>query len=328
MDSNLIVILVAALGFVAVAGFGFVFAGGESDQARALKRAQTIVGRADERNPRTRQAGSTQEIRRKQILKSLREQERQQKKARVTVQALLNRAGFNADARMFWIVSLGLGLLVLAAGWFLSGKPLIALGLGFAAGLGLPRWVVGMLGNRRMNKFTSTFPDAMDVITRGIKSGLPVQDCLKIIARESPQPLAGEFRRLVENLGMGMSVDQATDKMYERMPTTETKFFQIVLSIQQKTGGNLAEALSNLSGVLRARKLMKEKIKALSSEAVASALIIGSLPPGVVLLICITSPAYMVPMFTDPRGQIMLMGGALWMATGIFVMRRMINFKF
>ena len=328
MDSNLIVILVAALGFVAVAGFGFVFAGGESDQARALKRAQTIVGRADERNPRARQPGSNQEIRRKQILKSLREQERQQKKARVTVQALLNRAGFNADVRMFWIISAAIGLVLMAAAWVLSGKPLIALGLGFAGGLGLPRWVVGMLGNRRMGKFTSNFSDAMDVITRGIKSGLPVQDCLKIIARESPQPLAEEFRRLVENLGMGMSVDQATEKMFERMPTTEVKFFQIVLSIQQKTGGNLAEALSNLSGVLRARKMMKEKIKALSSEAIASAIIIGSLPPGVVVLISITSPAYLLPMFTDPRGHIMLIGGGLWMLTGIFVMRRMINFKF
>ncbi|MCC7266806.1 MAG: type II secretion system F family protein [Caulobacteraceae bacterium] len=324
----MVIILVAVLGFVAVAGFGFVFAGGEGDQARALKRAQTIVGRADERNPRARQAGSNQEVRRKQILKTLREQERQQKKARVTVTALMNRAGFNADARMFWIVSAVIGTVMLAVGWVVTGKPLIALGLGFAAGLGLPRWVVGMLGARRMGKFTASFSDAMDVIVRGIKSGLPVQDCLKIIARESPQPLADEFKRLVESLGMGMSVDQATDKMYERMPTTEVKFFQIVLSIQAKTGGNLAEALSNLSGVLRARKMMKEKIKALSSEAVASALIIGSLPPGVVLLICITSPTYMAPMFTDPRGHIMLMGGILWMATGIFVMRRMINFKF
>lgn len=328
MDSNLIVILVAALGFVAVAGFGFVVAGGDSDQARTMKRAQSIVARADDRGPRARQPGSTQEMRRKQILKSLREQERQQKKARVTISALMSRAGFKADAKMFWIVSAGLALVVLAAAWVLSGKPLVALGLSFAAGLGLPRWVVGMLGARRMGKFTSTFSDAMDVITRGIKSGLPVQDCLKIIARESPQPLAEEFRRLVESLGMGMSVDQATEKMFERMPTTEVKFFQIVLSIQQKTGGNLAEALGNLSGVLRARKLMAEKIKALSSEAIASSFIIGSLPPGVVLLICITSPTYMVPMFTDPRGHIMLGGGVMWMLTGIFVMRRMIKFKF
>jgi tight adherence protein B len=116
--------------------------------------------------------------------------------------------------------------------------------------------------------------------------------------------------------------------MYSRMPTNELRFFTIVLAIQAKTGGNLAEALGNLSTVLRARKLMREKVKALSSEATASAMIIGCLPPGVVGMISITSPAYMATMWTDHRGNLMLMGGALWMATGIFVMHRMINFKF
>jgi tight adherence protein B len=123
-------------------------------------------------------------------------------------------------------------------------------------------------------------------------------------------------------------MEQGLEKMYERMPTSELRFFTIVLAIQQKTGGNLAEALANLSAVLRARKLMREKVKALSSEATASAMIIGALPPGVILMIQVTSPAYMATMYTDPRGHLMLMGGALWMATGIFVMHRMINFKF
>ena len=126
---------------------------------------------------------------------------------------------------------------------------------------------------------------------------------------------------------MGISIDQALDKMYARMPTPEVRFFSIVLAIQSKTGGNLAEALGNLSTVIRARKLMREKIKAMSGEAVASAIIIGSLPPGVVGLISVTSPAYMQPMFNDPRGHIMLMVGAFWMCLGIFTMRKMINFK-
>jgi tight adherence protein B len=124
-----------------------------------------------------------------------------------------------------------------------------------------------------------------------------------------------------------MSMDQALDKMFERMPTPEVRFFGIVLAIQSKTGGNLAEALGNLSSVIRARKLMREKIKALSGEAVASAWIIGSMPPGVVLMISMLSPTYMVPMFTDHRGQVMLGAGAFWMALGIFTMRKMINFK-
>ena len=163
---------------------------------------------------------------------------------------------------------------------------------------------------------------------RGIKSGLPVHDCLRIIGAETPEPLAGEFRRLTENIGMGMNVDQALEKMYERMPTNELRFFIIVLVIQQKTGGNLAEALNNLSTVLRSRKLMREKIKALSSEALASAWIIGCLPPSVVLLIMVTAPSYMTKMFTDPRGNIMLMGAGFWMCMGVFTMKKMINFKF
>ncbi len=204
----------------------------------------------------------------------------------------------------------------------------IALATPFVAGLGLPRWVIGFLAKRRTKKFTEAFADAIDIIVRGIRSGLPVGDCLKIIARESPQPLAGEFNRLVESLAMGVTVEQGLEKMYERMPTSELRFFTIVLAIQSKTGGNLAEALANLSTVLRARKLMREKIKALSSEATASAFIIGCMPPAVMGLVLVTTPSYMMTMFTDPRGNVMLMGGAIWMSIGIFVMRRMINFKF
>jgi tight adherence protein B len=168
----------------------------------------------------------------------------------------------------------------------------------------------------------------MDVITRGIKSGLPVHDCLKIIGKESPDPLGTEFRRMIEQIGMGMTVEDALEKTYQRMPTSELRFFTIVLAIQQKTGGNLAEALGNLSIVLRARKLMREKIKALSSEAVASAMIIGVLPPGVLALVTVMTPSYMMVMYTDPRGQMMLAGGAVWMAIGGFIMKRMIAFKF
>ncbi|HWW26743.1 MAG TPA: type II secretion system F family protein, partial [Caulobacter sp.] len=217
---------------------------------------------------------------------------------------------------------------VLAAVIFLHGGILGAVGLAFAAGFGLPRWVVGMMAKARTQKFTSAFSDAIDIIVRGIKSGLPVHDCLKIIGKECPEPLAGEFRVLVENTGMGMSMDQALERMYERMPTNELRFFTIVLTIQAKTGGNLAEALGNLSAVLRGRKLMAEKIKALSAEAITSAFIIGSLPPGVIAMISVTAPAYMAPMFTDPRGKLMLMAAGFWMSLGIFVMRKMINFKF
>jgi tight adherence protein B len=323
-------IIVAILAFVTIGGLGFVLVGGDNSASRTSKRAQAIVnGGPREGRARARAAvAQSQENRRKQILKTLKDQERQQKRATLAIAARIQQAGLNMTVRTFWIISVVLGLVLGALALLLSQKLLIALGVAFAAGLGLPRWFVGFVAKGRVKKFTEAFSDAIDIIVRGIKSGLPVHDCLKIIGKESPEPLAGEFRRMVENVGMGMAMDQALEKMYERMPTHELRFFAIVLAIQQKAGGNLAEALNNLSVVLRARKMMREKIKALSSEAVASAFIIGALPPGVVLLITITTPAYMAPMFSDPRGHLMLLGAGLWMGMGIFVMRRMINFKF
>ncbi|MDP1737225.1 MAG: type II secretion system F family protein [Caulobacter sp.] len=326
----MMVVLVAILAFVTIAGLGFVFAGGDSGNARAAKRAQALVsgGTGETRVRAARAAANSPEARRKAILKTLKDQDREQKKAILSIAARLQQAGLSVSEKQFWIASAVFGLVVGAIALPFGRSPLIALGLAFAAGMGLPRWIVGFLAKRRIKKFTEAFSDAIDIIVRGIKSGLPVHDCLKIIGKESPEPLAGEFRRLVENVGMGMAMDQSLEKMYEHMPTSELRFFAIVLAIQQKTGGNLAEALNNLSVVLRARKLMREKIKALSSEAVASSFIIGSLPPGVVILITVTTPSYMAPMFTDPRGHVMLMGAAFWMALGIFVMRKMINFKF
>ncbi len=327
MDPTLITLIAAVLGFVAVAGLGLAVTGGDGGSARTVKRAQTIVGRETRETKSRKAQASNQDNRRRQILKTLREQDRQAKKATLSISAKMLQAGLPDDLRAFWISSAVVGVLAFVVAIMLRQAPLIALGVGFAAGFGLPRWVLGFLGKRRTKKFTESFPDAMDIVVRGIKSGMPVNDSLRIIGMEAPEPLAGEFKRLVEALGMGAGMEQALERMYERMPTSEVRFFAIVLAIQSKTGGNLAEALGNLSTVIRARKLMREKIKALSGEAVASAFIIGSLPPGVVALISFTSPAYMAPMFTDPRGHIMLMIGGAMMAFGIFVMRKMINFK-
>jgi tight adherence protein B len=330
MDQIGLIILAAVLGFVVIAGLGFVLAGGNPAQERAIKRAQAITGataRDARRTARPTQA-NTPEVRRKQLLKSLKEQDRQQKKARVNLANKLVQAGLSLTVVQFWIAGGAFGLVSLVVLVLMRFNPLIALAMCTAASLGLPLWVLNFLAKRRTNKFTGAFSDAMDIIVRGIKSGLPVHDCLKIIARESPEPLRGEFQRLVENIGMGMTLDQALEKLYEHMPTAEVRFFSIVMNIQQKTGGNLAEALNNLSLVLRSRKLMREKIKALSSEATASAMIIGSMPPGVIVLITVTTPSYMTPMFSDHRGWLMLGGGAIWMGLGIFVMARMINFKF
>jgi tight adherence protein B len=323
---NPTLILAAILIFVTIGGLGFAFAG-DGQRTKTLKRANSIAGAGRAAN-RQKSAIADPNARRKQILQSLKEQERVNRRASLNLGARLVQAGLPKNIMAFWVISGITGVVILGTIWLVTGKPLIAFGVGFGAAFGLPQWVVTFLGQRRIKKFSSLFSDAIDVIVRGIKSGLPVHDALKIIARESPEPLNEEFQRLVENVGMGMTMEQALEKMYERSPTPELRFFTIVLSIQSKTGGNLSEALGNLSQVLRARKLMREKIKALSSEAIASAMIIGVLPPGVMLLIAVTTPAYMAKMFSDPRGNIMLMVGAFWMGLGIFVMRKMINFKF
>ncbi|MFK0298003.1 type II secretion system F family protein [Brevundimonas sp. NPDC090276] len=323
-------ILAALLAFITIGGVGWVLVSGDDDTAQAVKRAKAMGGARDAKAAKrtAAAAANTPEARRKQILAQLQDVERRERKARMTVAAKLKQAGLSMSLRTFIIISVIVGvvgfLIALVAGVHI----LLALGIGLAMGLGLPRWIVGFLGKKRMKKFSLAFADAVDILVRGIKTGLPVHDCFKIIARESPEPLAGEFQRLVESMGVGLSLSQALEKMYERMPTPELNFFAIVIAIQQKSGGNLAEALSNLTTVLRARRLMGEKIKALSSEAVASAGIIASLPPLVMVLVSLSSPGYMLLLFTDMRGQVMLLGSAIWMALGVFTMKRMISFKF
>ncbi|OYX55722.1 MAG: secretion protein F [Brevundimonas subvibrioides] len=323
-------ILAAVLAFITIGGLGWAFVGGDDSSAQALKRAEGFTS-PSARNARVKAAkaeANTPEARRKAIELQLKEADRQERKARMTMAAKLKHAGLAMTIRTFTIISIAAGVIVFLLALLFGPNVFVALGAGLVAGLGLPRWVVGFIGKSRMKKFAAEFPNAVDIIVRGIKTGLPVHDCFKIIARESPAPLGPEFQKLVEGLGVGLTLAQALDRMYERMPTPELKFFAIVIAIQQKTGGNLAEALGNLSTVLRARRMMGEKIKALSSEAVASAGIIGSMPPVVMILVSITTPSYMLLMFTDFRGQIMLLCGATWMAIGIFVMKRMISFKF
>jgi len=323
-------ILAAFLAFITIGGVGWVLVSGDDTSAQAVKRAKVLATSRTESVAAAKRAAvaNTPEARRKQIMVQLREVDRRERKARMTTSAKLKQAGLELSLRTFVIISVVMGLIGAFLAFVLGGNILIVLGVGIAMGLGLPRWVVNMKAKARMKKFSLAFPDAVDVLVRGIKTGLPVHDCFKVIARESPEPLAGEFRLLVEGMGLGMTLADALDRMYLRMPTPELKFFAIVIAIQQKSGGNLAEALSNLTSVLRARRMMGEKIKAMSSEAVASAAIIGSLPPAVMIMVTLTSPSYMMLLFTDVRGHVMLLGAVLWMATGVFVMKRMINFKF
>lgn len=322
-------ILVAAFAFIAVAGVGFAFAGG-GDKARKTRMA-AVAGEPVHRTKRQGAAAlDSAAQKRKQIQDSLKDLEARQKAERkksLTLKARLEQAGLDWSPVKFWVISVIFAVIAVMITVLTGQHPLLILAAGVIAGLGLPRWVLSMSRKRRQKKFTANFADALDVIVRGIKSGLPLNECLKIIAREAEQPVRGEFEVLVEGNAVGVDLDEGLRRMLRRMPLPELSFFSIVLAIQSKTGGNLAEALSNLSAVLRARKMMREKVAALSSEAKASAMIIGALPPGVATMVLIISPDYMMPLFTTAMGQLMLLGGLTWMGIGIFVMRGMINFK-
>jgi Flp pilus assembly protein TadB len=208
------------------------------------------------------------------------------------------------------------------------GTMLAALGLAFGAGFGLPRWLLAYLKKRREKNFLKALPDAVDVIVRGIKAGLPLFDSIKVVAADASEPLRSEFLAIIETQAIGMPLGEACGRLFERMPLPEANFFGIVVAIQQKSGGNLSEALGNLSKVLRDRKKMADKIQAMSMEAKASAGIIGSLPPIVMLLVYLSTPDYISLLWTHPTGQLMLVGCVIWMSIGIFVMKKMINFNF
>jgi tight adherence protein B len=240
----------------------------------------------------------------------------------------ITQAGLNWSQRRFIVTSAALGAVGLIVPLVLGMGLLASLGLAFAMGLGLPRWILSWLKKRREARFLEHFPDAVDVIVRGIKAGLPLLDSLKMIAAESPEPVRTEIRSIVETQTIGIPLGEACMKLYERMPLPEANFFGIVISIQQRAGGNLSEALGNLSRVLRDRKRMKAKIQAMSMEAKASASIIGALPLCVMGLVWFTSPKYMELLWTEPLGRMMMTGCAVWMSLGILVMRKMINFDF
>ena len=224
------------------------------------------------------------------------------------------------------MLSVVLGFVVLLF-TFLAGMPhLVIVGASFVAGLGIPRWVVGFLVSRRQKKFLEEFPNSLDVMVRSIRSGLPLNDAIRMIAADGQEPVKAEFRRIVESQQLGLNVADSVARMHQSMPLSEVNFFAIVIAIQGQAGGNLSEALANLSRVLRDRKKMKAKVNALSMEAKASAGIIGALPFIVALLVYLTSPGYIMILFTDARGHLILGVSAVWMSIGLLVMRNMINF--
>jgi tight adherence protein B len=267
--------------------------------------------------------------RREQVEATLKELDARRKKSSSPPLSIrLAQAGLNWSKQQFYIVSAVFGAFVFGGAMLLDTGLMPAALLAFAAGFGLPRWALSYLKKRRETKFLDQFPDAIDVVVRGIKAGLPLGDSLRALATDAPEPILSEFRHILETQAVGVPLGDACGKLFERMPLPEANFFAIVISIQQKSGGNLSEALGNLSKVLRDRKRMKGKIKAMSTEAKASAAIIGALPIAVMAIVYITSPDYITLLWTERLGQLMLAGSAVWMFMGIMVMRKMINFDF
>jgi tight adherence protein B len=314
------------LATVAVGGIAWVFIYPLLSGERKAEQRMANVARAE---PAARATRGEQRSRRDVIENILKEFEERHKKSKsIPLLARISLAGLTWSKNQFFMVSaaLGAGLALLGA---LTGSGLLVAGLmALVGGFGLPRWMLSYLKKRREGKFLDAFPDAVDIIVRGVKAGLPLLDCLKMITLEAPEPVKSEFRAIVETQAIGMPLGEAVGKLYERMPVPEANFFGIVISIQQRAGGNLAEALGNLSRVLRDRKKMKAKIQAMSQEAKASAGIIGALPVAVMTLVYITSPNYISLLWTEPLGRLMLAACVVWMSLGVAVMKKMINFDF
>ncbi len=328
MDDSTI-LAIAGAGMVLILGYLAIGSGNGASEKR--KSAIVNSGKTEKGGLFSFLKSEDNSNRRKQIEASLGDLElrtKNKEKARKSLRSKLVQADWKMTPQTFMIMSVVMGIAAAGIALFFKLSPLIIGGLGIVVGFGLPRWILGTVITRRQKKFTEHFSDAMDIIVRGVRTGLPLGDCLKIIAHESPEPVQKEFRLVVEAEGVGVPIEACLERMYDRIPLSEVKFFATVLNIQKSTGGNLGEALANLSSVLRGRKMLREKIKALAAEAKASAMIIGALPPGVMILVTVMAPEYMDELYTTKTGHRNLMIGAALMVSGTLVMRKMINFKF
>lgn len=333
MDLSLLgFVLFAAVSAAAVA-YALMF-NTISAERKAEQRLESVKRVETDRNVirATRERASEAARRRRTIQESLSELEARQKDrdrylTRPPLKIQLHQAGIEMPMRRFYMLSTAGGIF-LAFLALIAGAPLWVVPGALLAGIfGIPRWIVAYLRKRRVKAFLDEFPNALDVIVRAVKSGLPLNDAVRMIAAEAREPVKSEFRRLVEAQQLGLSMAEAAMRMSETIPCPEANFFGIVIQIQSQSGGNLSEALGNLSRVLRDRKKMKAKVQALSMEAKASAAIIGALPVVVAVLVYITSPGYIMPLFTTSAGHLVLGVSVVWMCIGIFVMRQMMNFE-
>ena len=329
------IIILAIVGLVALStaglAYGILFTRIETEkkaESRVRKVKSAEADRVQVKAARDRMNEMSK--RRKSVQDSLKDLEKKQQektaKAKPNMKVRLIQAGLRITIPQFYIASVVFGavasMLALIAGLQL---PVIA-GIFLIGTAGVPRWFLSFMIKRRSNAFLNEFPNALDVMVRSIKSGLPLNDAIRLIAVDGQEPVRAEFKRVIEAQQVGLNIPEACARMINSIPLPEVNFFAIVIAIQAQAGGNLSEALGNLSKVLRERRKMKAKVQALSMEAKASACIIGALPFIVSFMVYMTSPDYMMILFTDPRGHIIMGVSAVWMSIGIWVMRNMINF--
>jgi tight adherence protein B len=331
-------LIIAILAIVCVGAAGFALVPSMLGGGRADKRIKALQGDI-QANRQEASATRTRETRRKEIQQTLRAQTEvlHKRKRRVPLQDQLYQAGMKIKRGAFIRNSIILGVVLFVLCIVLQVPPFEVGGLpipfysavfGVTGGYLLPRMYLGYRRKKYQNGFLEELPNAVEAIVRGVKSGLPLNDSMRLVAKEAKEPIKSDFQRVLDQQSLGKSMMEAVTTLYDRVPLPEVNFFIVVITVQQQAGGNLSEALGNLSKVLRNRKKMKQKIKAMSSEAKASAGIIGSLPFIVAILVSLTTPTYLVPLFTTPIGMIMLGIAVIMMSIGIFIMTKMVQFDF
>src|SRR5260370_20101060 len=315
-------IIIAGCLAVGFGGLAYAFIVGES---RAEKRRTAVAKSATKAVDAAAQ--DDRAARKKLIADGLRDMDKKSKK-RFNLQTRIEQAGLSITRQQYLGGSVVLGLVLGVVTYVRSDSPLLALLIVVIGMIGLPQLALARLRVRRINKFIANFPNAIDLIVRGFKAGLPLGDTIGIAANESVEPVKSEFRKVVESMSLGLTLPEAVERMAQRVPFTETNFFSIVITIQGKAGGNLSEAIGNLSRVLRERKKMKGKIGAMSMEAKASAVIIGAVPFLVVGALYFSSPHYVSLLWTTSHGRMISAIAICWMGVGVAMMKKMITFDF
>ena len=332
-EPQTVTLAVGILAALSISGLAYALLAPLMDREDRKERLSKVA--LDDRRAAHARAATAAEAqeRRKSIASKVKQQQqlidektKKGKSSKAPLEVRLTRAGLGWSKRTFWIVSATMGLVVCALLMSFNAPMFAAAAGGLAGVFGLPNWYIGMKTKSRQKKFLEEYPNALDVIVRGMKAGLPLNDCMMIISREAAEPVRSEFKSLVEQQQLGMQLHEAVTKMHERMPLPEVNFLAIMMAIQGQSGGNLSEPLSNLSKVVRDRKRMKAKIDAMSMEAKSSAAIIACLPLVVIILIYFSNPDYIMLMFTERLGNILLGACVALMLTGVLVMRKMINF--